>query len=256
MDSTESTWNEFKEFISKNINYKFFFRGQSDSQWELKTSFHRNAQGKNILLTHYFREIIHNVNLQISAIEKPIDISNPVEIGVFLTRLQHHGFPTPLLDWTLSPYIAAYFAFKDVPQITSKEKNIAIYIFDIDSWMTELEPKNDPHGSDDYLCKFVTYSTGNPRMSRQMAVTTITNVLRLEDFIFRKSAEKNTCFLKKFNISVLERNTVMQELDLMGINDMTMFPDLDGMCKYLKEIHFNKDIVIPPPPPPLITPPF
>jgi len=28
-----------------------------------------------------------------------------------MTRLRHHGFPSPLLDWPQSPYIAAFFAF-------------------------------------------------------------------------------------------------------------------------------------------------
>ncbi|WP_217995352.1 hypothetical protein [Vibrio halioticoli] len=46
-----------------------------------------------------------------------------------------------------------------------------------------------------------------------------------------------------------ERTMVMRELNSMGINDMTLFPDFDGLCQHLKEVHFtSQQRMIPPPP--------
>ena len=41
-----------------------------------------------------------------------------------MVYLRHFGFPSPLLDWTENPYIAAYFAYSD-----TKSDNVAIYIY-------------------------------------------------------------------------------------------------------------------------------
>ena len=43
----------------------------------------------------------------------------------YLAYLRHHGFPSPLLDWTRSPYIAAYFAFSKAKHST---KRVSIYV--------------------------------------------------------------------------------------------------------------------------------
>src|SRR5262249_24504589 len=42
----------------------------------------------------------------------------------YLAHLRHNGFPAPLLDWTRSPYVAAYFAFSK-PQ----HEYVAIFAF-------------------------------------------------------------------------------------------------------------------------------
>ncbi len=42
----------------------------------------------------------------------------------YMAYLRHHGFPSPLLDWTRSPYVAAFFAFNKASEDSSKRVSI------------------------------------------------------------------------------------------------------------------------------------
>ncbi|MDP2636747.1 MULTISPECIES: FRG domain-containing protein [unclassified Pseudoalteromonas] len=251
-----NNWDDFKTWVGSHINLgkKYYFRGQSNHTWKLATTYHRNIVGKNITMHHYLTSIMKDVNYQISSFNKPINLSDSQEFGHLLAKLQHHGFPTPLLDWTLSPYVAAFFAFKGVPVSSEPDHKVSIYILDIDLWVKMFPSQNDLLGKTEFLSDFVPFVTDNPRMSRQMGVTTSTNVADLESFILTNARAANRELLWKFDMPANERGRVMKELNLMGINDMTMFPDFDGLCSYLKEVHFNniqKQLPIPPP----VTPP-
>jgi len=90
-------------------------------------------------------------------------------------------------------------------------------------------------------------------MIRQMAVTTATNVADMGKYLLDRGIVANGNFLYKVLLPVNERKLVMHELNLMGINSMTLFPDFDGVCASMKEVFFNNLDVQPfiPLPPPL-----
>jgi len=249
-----NSWAKYKEWIGNAVQggAKYYFRGQRKSDWVLQTSFHRYSTKMNITMLDYLDRIIPEVGYYVSATENEyIDIGNEIQFGAFLAKLQHHGFPTPLLDWTLSPYIAAYFAFKDIDPHVPENGKVSISIFDINLWsQTYTQPLN-LRDTTPFISSFRPLAKNNPRMIQQMAVSTATNVSDLSSYIVDSSTKTGKTFLYQVELPISERKLVMNELNLMGINSMTMFPDFDGICSSMKEIFFNNLDVMPliPPPP-------
>jgi len=100
------------------------FRGQSNAKWPLSTTLERcdrqiDSVLKYIRTASSAQRFLSGFNSKIQTTEpfrqpsmdelKRGDIPN---YG-FLAYLRHHGFPSPLLDWSESPYVALFFAFRN-----------------------------------------------------------------------------------------------------------------------------------------------
>ena len=79
--------------------YKWFFRGQEDSTWSVKPNVFRNDEIslEDRIIANALR---HN----------PFDFCDIKSDFEILTKLQHYGLGTRLLDVTLNPLVALYFA--------------------------------------------------------------------------------------------------------------------------------------------------
>jgi len=96
------TWSDYKTWVSTLVKGKrsYYCRGHSNDTWKLQTSFQREASRTGITLLQYLDTIIPEVHYHISAIhDEIIDLRNEHEFGAFLALIQHHGFPTPILEW-------------------------------------------------------------------------------------------------------------------------------------------------------------
>ena len=95
------------------------FRGQADSRWPLRTTLERfTANPKSIAEYHRVLSIVSRAVKSHTGTAWPIvdgEVDErhhgPPPAYEFMIYLRHHGFPSPLLDWSQSPYVAAFFAF-------------------------------------------------------------------------------------------------------------------------------------------------
>jgi hypothetical protein len=175
------TWDQFKELVNGLERKRFIFRGQEDSDWRLRTSFFRTGRA---ILERYLVNDINDLQKAFSALTRyPFDLKDPLQYGAFLNLAQHHGYPTPLLDWTWSPYVAAFFAFRNLRgKTTSRGDRVRIFKFDIGEW--NKLPRFDrvfpvrPHVSVLDALAF-----DNLRAIPQQSISTISNVDDIETYV-------------------------------------------------------------------------
>lgn len=232
-------WKDYKSYVATLEGRRRLFRGQN-KQFKLRTSFHRTGRAD---LNRYVYEDIETLHKQLSGRTKHIfNLGNPVETGAFYNLLQHHGYPTPLLDWTYSPYVAVFFAYRG---ITNKQADnakatdkVRVHVFDQAQWKHDWPQLHQVLATEPHFSIEEFMSVENQRMIPQQSASTLTNLDDIETYI--KSKEANGKFyLTAIDLPVSERRKVMNELTYMGITAGALFPGLDGACEELRERNFD-----------------
>lgn len=237
--ATEMDWGEFKSYVADLEHRRYIFRGQRKA-WRLRTNFHRTGRAN---LSRFINEDIPTLYRHLSARTRHIfDLNNPDQNGAFYNLVQHHGYPTPLLDWTYSPFVAAYFAYHGTTNTEAAEchgEKVRIFVFDQKQWRRDVNQVLNitTLGLHFSVAEFI--SIENERMIPQQALSTVTNVDDIESYIqdWEKRAGKK--YLKIIDLPVAARPDIAKELSIMGITPGALFPGLDGACQELKERFFN-----------------
>jgi len=196
-------WNKFKEIASSDVTEDgaYIYRGQKDATWPLKSSLFRT----DIVLKA--SDIIGYVNYILPQVHEPVEawtgqswnLTNYHGLAEFISFLQHNGFPTPLLDFTVSPYIAAYFAFEGVNHFDPKSEEVSIYRFNKKLWGKKFPDKTDIADTNPRVSLLKPYVRGNHKMSLQQGLFLYSNVSDIEAYI-HDHEEFEGQYLSKYTI--------------------------------------------------------
>ena len=265
------SWKDFEEIVSSSQYSDWAFRGQEDQTWPLNSSLARYLSDFKVhkdVWAHQEDRILRIFRRKAHLFLEHI----PAEDNVYewLALMQHHGAPTRLLDFTWSPFVAAFFALEKA------RTNAAVWAINIKEIKTAnrtitrqyplfKEPNQNrdepvvlaPRTQEIYYRFYIEntirdrvpfVSTGEPfnmsqRIIAQSGTFVVPGVLHLSVDEILSTYPAPETIMAKFVLDLDRiREDAMKSLYLMNITNATLFPGLDGMARSLSyELEFHWD---------------
>jgi FRG domain len=233
-----ATWLEFKEWAyemrSRRGNGEWF-RGHGSSDFQRQTTLHRLGRYR---LERYVTSELIDFNGQAEAtLNRRLSLRDGNDYSTVLGLGRHHGVPTPLIDWTASPYIAAFFAFSDaIENRSSRSADSKVRIYSLSTeFVSQLAPPSIvvpwPRP---YVAALTVGPLHNPRLNAQQGRFLVTNVGDVEAFIALAEARAGNQHLFAADVPASAAPEALRDLDFMGLTAATMFPGLDGIGRKAK----------------------
>lgn len=237
--------SDFFDFLEREVfqpstesKHCYVWRGQRNKDWSLSSSLDRLLARLNlptsktdILLKEHlesFKYATRGRRGATSALDHDSLENDWWALG------QHFGLATPLLDWTHSPFAAAYFAFEVEADPTDYR-----VVYGLDQKAVEQRNRDLSLGESlekgrPPVIEFIDpMSDENPRLVSQGGLFTRAPVkISIEHWVADQFEASTVPVLLKIEIPDRDRLMCLRTLERMNINHLSLFPDLIGASRY------------------------
>jgi hypothetical protein len=246
------------EQLIKSLNElptHYIYRGHSDGNWRLQSTLERILGGKFETESEKYENYALNLfKSKFHLYDKLND--KPKTKLEWLSIMQHYGVPTRMIDFTVSPYVALYFALENAGK--TADKSFAVYAIDYrelqEISLTYIKKKDKtvaieysdlPYKQDDLfnniIDKFsyeilwvIEPTISNLRLDRQSGCFLISGCKGLAIEGLLSSAIYTDIKSFKFIIPGILWDHIYTLLEKMNINSKTIYGDLKGLSKSIE----------------------
>jgi len=258
------SWHSLEQWVS-SLEGSWCFRGQRDATWLLTTSLDRavRVEHQSEHSSGYYHlprrpiESDYLFRFKQQAQNWNAHVPQRDDLCSWLAIMQHYGVPTRLLDFTLSPYVATYFAVEYEPRA-----HCALWAIDLDwvetqckQWFAtkDIQIHQDPETRADQLNDLLlsTDRVDNPviipirprRLDRRMVAQQGLFLCKLVDqapfstILLSMLYHSNQLTLppvRRVNIPTQQRIPLLKKLREMNLTRASLFPGLDGFGQSLR----------------------
>lgn len=245
-----NTWADFKQTVD-GLSDNWAYRGQANADWHLENAIERT----DFIKLYKGIEADFLAEFQRGARNYLQKDQTPEHLIEWLALMQHHGAPTRLLDFSRSPFIAAYFAFElSLPHI---DRYLSIWAFNtnfirlraLEILQSQFAAELEQSGNriNDILFEKIFFQNNRSlifpvepfRMNRRYS---------LQQSIFVSTGNSYEPFMKqleflkddmekavvKLELPTVLQKEVLRDLLKMNLNRASLFPDLDGYAASLR----------------------
>lgn len=169
-----------------------------------------------------------------------IDAQRPMDDWDYLTLGQHFGLPTRLLDWSNNALTALWFAIWEENPEKENCANAIVWILMAESEDFNLDIES-AHPFDIQETKIFRPRIIKQRINNQSGVFCIQPSKEIHEKVALNEADSFKNKLLKIKIPVARFQDIRNDLNTLGVNAFTIFPELEGLCAHLQWRYFYSD---------------